>query len=543
MVHIVFPPGWISIHPLQPLGISTVASCLRSAGVHANVVDFEIIIHEMNRSNPAERFPVDKFTDPSAFSAYITSHENLDNFYKSYLAETEKLMAQANLTQSKAVVFSIIGERQFVAAAILAGALRERGIPTVAGGCFVRDHTAWIASLGIFDALFTGFDGKGLTDFCRRVLNGSRSAKKPPTPEIYSADDPMDSLPKPFFPDYLSQRYRHCLRSMYNTENEHLVLQYRIDQGCNRHCSFCTRFHTIYRRKTAEKVVRELRELSVEHNANLFGLITNAVNIDEAYSLHLFKELAEQNGGLEWHAYAYPDIHKEELFPTMAAAGCRILRFGLETVTDKMLKVLNKRFTAAHAARSFELAHREGIWVQVSLMVGCPQETEEDITAVCSFIERHQHVIDSIRINPFFLQKRSAIFTRPQEYGISIRPRCGSFVGFDEVNGLPWEDKVAHTLRSIDRIDATRRRCGIGYFGLSSNLLLCALHENRTKANTKQWFAVAHPYTLENISSEAMRWRFYHAHEMTLSPFRDEWSSIYGLTFEQGLQHDPANQG
>lgn len=297
----------------------------------------------------------------------------------------------------------------------------------------------------------------------------------------------------------------------------------------------------MYRRKSFEKVVREIGELSLEHDTKLFGLITNAVNIDEAYSLQLFREMSRQNGGLEWYAYAYPDIQNTELFHAMAAAGCRILRFGLETVTDKMLKVLNKRFTASHAARSFELAHREGIWVQVSLMVGCPQETDEDISALCSFIEQHSHVIDSIRINPFFLQKRSAIFTRPRDYGIRIRPRSGSFVGFDEVNGTLWEDKVTHTLRSIDRIDAIRRQCGIGYFGLSSNLLLCALHENRTKENTRQWFAGVHPYALESISSEALRWRFYHAHEMELSPFRDEWSSIYGLTFEQGLHHEQSS--
>lgn len=538
MIYVVFPPGWISIHPLQPLGIATVAASLRSAGLEVKVIDLEIIIHEMNRINPEDRLPVEKLTDPVSCSEYLADHQDLRDFYRQHLVSAERLMTHFDLAQTKAVIFSIIGERQFVAASILAGLLQEMGIPTVAGGCFVNDHTAWIASLDVFDALFTGFDGKGVTDGCRQVLSAVRGAgalRSHGMTRVYAADDPMDALPKPYFSPELNQRYRRCLKSMYRTESEHLVLQYQVDQGCNRHCSFCTRFHKIYRRKSAEKVARELHELSLEHDTTLFALVTNAINIDEAYSLPLFRKLAEQNGGLAWHAYAYPDIRNEALLPAAAAAGCRILRFGLEAVTDKMLKVLNKRFTAAHAARSFELAHRQGIWVQVSVMVGCPQETDEDITALCRFIEHHRHVIDSIRINPFFLQKRSAIYTRPHDFGITIRPRRESFVGFDEVTGVPWEDKVAHTLRSIDRLDATRRRCGIGYFGLSSNLLLCALHEHRTKARTRQWFAEEHPYTLENISSEAIRWRFYHAHEMALSPFRDDWESLYGMTFERGL--------
>ena len=535
MIDVIFPPGWISVHPLQPLGIATVASCLRSAGLGVRVVDLEIIIQEMNRNHPEDRFPVEDFTDPATFSTYLADHRNLHGFYQQYLAQAQRLMDHLNPAQTKAAVFSIIGERQFVAASILAGLLRKMGIVTIAGGCFVTDHSAWIASLGIFDALFMGFDGKGLIDLCHQVVSGRRSSGADDRTDVYSTDDPMEALPKPYFPPELKERYRSCLKSMYHTEREHLVLQYQVDQGCNRHCSFCTRFHKLYRRKPARKVASELHDLARDHGTRLFGLITNAINIDETYSLELFQRMAEQNGGLEWHAYAYPDIQNEALLPAAAAAGCRILRFGLETVTDRMLKVLNKRFTAAHAARSFEQAHCHGIWVQVSLMVGCPQETDEDITAVCTFIERHREVIDSIRINPFFLQKRSAIFARPQDYGISLRPRCGSFVGFDEIDGPLWEDKVARTLRSIDRIDATRRRCGIGYFCLSSNLLLCALHENLTKERTRQWFAETHPYTLENISSEAIRWRFYHAHEMARSPFRDEWQSLYGMTFEQGL--------
>jgi hypothetical protein len=348
----------------------------------------------------------------------------------------------------------------------------------------------------------------------------------------------MDRLPRPHFSRQLASRYRTSLKAMYRTEAEHLVLQYQVDEGCNRNCSFCTRFHRRYRRRPADTVSRDIQELSHEHATGLFGLVTNAVNIDEQYSLGMFRELASGNGQLEWYAYAHPEVKDPALFEAMASAGCRILRFGLESVSDDMLAILNKRFTSDQATRSFRMAHQQGIWVQVSLMVGCPQETIEDIDAVCRFIEEQHPFIDSIRINPFFLQKGSAILSHPDEYGIQIRPRTGSFVGFDEIDGLSWESKVDQTLASIDRIDAVRRRCGIGYWGLSSNLLLCALHENGTREAAKKWLASMHPDTCENVSSEAIRWSFYHAHEMELSPFQADWSSIYGVTFEEGLRKE-----
>jgi pyruvate-formate lyase-activating enzyme len=535
MIDVVFPPGWMSIHPLQPLGIATASARLREAGLDSRPVDLDIVIHEMNRNDPDHRLPVDELTSGATLTRHLRAKGDLRELHREHATSVGRLMGSIDLGESRAVAFSIIGERQLVSASILAGFLSEQGIPTLAGGCFVRDHADWIASLGVFDALFTGFDGSELVRFCREAMDGRRRAGDRSRPEIFSGDDEMARLPKPHFSRELAGRYRSSLKSMYHTEGEHLVLQYQVDQGCNRRCSFCTRFHHIYRRKPVDKMVREISELSQEHETPLFGLVTNAVNIDERYSMEIFRELASANGRLEWYAYAFPEVKDPALFDVMTAAGCRVLRFGLESASDSMLELLNKRFTSEQAVRSFRLAHERGIWVQVSLMVGCPGETEEDIDAVCRFIEEHEHYIDSIRINPFFLQKGSDIMSNPESYGIRIRPRTGGFVGFDEVDGPSWEEKVAHTLGSIERIDAVRRRCGIGYWGLSSNLLLCGLHENGTPEATKRWFVSTHPETNENISSEAIRWRFYHAHEMELSPFEADWASIYGVTFEEGL--------
>ena len=80
------------------------------------------------------------------------------------------------------------------------------------------------------------------------------------------------------------------------------------------------------------------------------------------------------------------------------------------------------------------------------------------------------------------------------------------------------------------------QKFGIGYYGISSNLLLCGLHENQSKENTKKWFDRMHPYTCDNISFEAIRWKIYHAHEMQKSPYKENWKSVYGLTFEEGSQ-------
>ncbi len=296
MINVVFPPGWMSLHPLQPLGIATVAARLREEGLNARPVDLDMVIHEINRNDPQNRLRVEKFTSPGLFPRNPGENVNPGDFAHEYREDSERLMALFDLGSSEAVLFSIIGERQFVSATIMAAILREKGIPTAAGGLFVHDHAKWIAEQSIFDVLFTGFDGVELTRFCRQAAGGGSFGKGT---LVHSGEDPMDRLPKPYFSPELVPGYKRSLKAMYRTAGEHLVLQYQIDQGCNRHCSFCTRFQKKYRRKSPGKVANEIGQLSIEYDTKLFGMITNAANIDEKYSMRILKDLESRDLELE----------------------------------------------------------------------------------------------------------------------------------------------------------------------------------------------------------------------------------------------------
>jgi hypothetical protein len=230
-----------------------------------------------------------------------------------------------------------------------------------------------------------------------------------------------------------------------------------------------------------------------------------------------------------------PNLGNAELVASLARSGCKILRFGLESASDKMLRIFNKRFTPQQAVESFELAHRAGIWVQVNFILGSPQENEKDIEENCRLIERCHPFIDSIRINPFFLQHDSDISNRPEHYGIRLRSWSGSNKGFDEIGGLDWESKIKATIHGIHRMYSVMRKCGIGFYGISSHLLLCALHENGSKEEAKRWLDRVHPCTCENIPPELIQWKIYHAHELGKCPYGGDWESNLGLIYEKGL--------
>jgi hypothetical protein len=536
VILIVYPPGWITLYPAHPLGIATLASFLQSEGIACRQVDLEILAHEANRSSLAPRIDLNALLDSSRFSALLKHKEGRNLLHESYATIIGPLLDMADTTGIRAVVFSILGERQFIAASILASHFRAQGLPVMAGGCYIRQHAARVAALGIFDVLFTGFDMGRFADACRNAMQGLRLADNTSASRIESQDSSLDLVPQPRFDPELAGCYRRAVKEIYKTEREHLILQYLLDLGCTYRCSFCTRFHRKYERKAVSKIVAEISELATEHRTRLFSFTTNGVNFEAERSLPLYRELSHSLRGLAWHAYAVPNLVNPALVDAIASSGCRILRFGLESAGEKMLRFLHKGFTPRQAARSFELAHRAGIWVQVNFMVGCPQETEEDIEENCRFIEQYSPIIDSIRINPFFLQYDSDISNRPEHYGIRLRPWSGSSLGFDEIGGLAWEGKVEATAAAIQKMYSVMSRHNIGFDCISSHLLLCALEENGSKKGARDWLRRVHPYLGENLPPEWIQWRIYHAHELDKCPYSSEWKANCGLIYEKGLE-------
>lgn len=533
---IIYPPGWIRLHPLHPLGTAMLASILHSKGIECTQVDLDIFAYDMNRTCPQERLQMEDLVDPSVFRSFLEKNGNLNKLYYTHRSVIERLLSSVALAEVKAVAFSIMGERQFISSTILSAFFRDLGIPTMAGGCYISDHYDRISSLQIFDAIFKGFAEDEFIRTCQKLLLGNFKARAMKVSVDHEAKYDLNSQPKPLFSHELNENYRRSLRAMYKTKQEHLVLQYLTDIGCRYGCSFCIRFHKKYQKKTVPKIIREMKEISVEYSTNLFSIVSNAINIDLDFSLDLFREMSHNLGNLEWYAYAYPNLNDPKLTELIARSGCKMLRFGLESASSKVLKILNKKFTPTQAAKAFKLVHSNGIWVQVNIMVGCPHENESDIEETCRFIEKYHPYIDSIRINPFYLQVNSSVHRRPSYYGIKVRPQKDRVIGFDEVGGLDWESKVVQTIRSVDKIYLVMKQFGIGYYGISSNLLLCALRENQSIENTKEWLAQAHPYMCDNISFEGIRWKIYHGHEMDKSPYGEDWKSVYGLTFEEDIR-------
>ena len=77
----------------------------------------------------------------------------------------------------------------------------------------------------------------------------------------------------------------------------------------------------------------------------------------------------------------------KELLESMAASGCYLISFGVETSQDVLLDALHKNATVTHTLEAFRNCKELKIRTAAYLMIGCPGETEDTVADNIHFIK------------------------------------------------------------------------------------------------------------------------------------------------------------
>jgi len=160
---------------------------------------------------------------------------------------------------------------------------------------------------------------------------------------------------------------------------------------------------------------------------------------DEALSpavLNAFSRLAVARGlRLRWACRCKLERNfSARLFATMREAGCCDVLFGLESISPRMLRRMNKYVEGLDAqtiARIFADADAAGISIHVNLIAGFPGETPEEAVASVDFlVSALKPLSDStFHLNEFALFHGTPVAQDPEAFGIQRKDVDGD---------LPW---------------------------------------------------------------------------------------------------------
>lgn len=153
-------------------------------------------------------------------------------------------------------------------------------------------------------------------------------------------------------------------------------------RGCVYRCVFCSSFNfwqRKYRTRSAQNVVDELQFLNSKYGVEYINFADDIFTVKKDWVVSICKEILNRKLDIVWDCETRVDYVDYEMFCWMREAGCYLIKYGIESGSEEILKNLKKGFRLEQICDALAITHRAKIKSTVFLMVGSPGETDKTI--------------------------------------------------------------------------------------------------------------------------------------------------------------------
>jgi len=202
----------------------------------------------------------------------------------------------------------------------------------------------------------------------------------------------FDALPPPVYGD----RHQYLFDA----------LPFRLKHGCPwgkcRFCSLAKGWNSGELERSPTRVIQEIATLMDRYDPKMLVCRDNAVNGNNLLEFCTAFERFQK----PWLAMARADLSTREI-EALQKAGCRLLYFGLESGSDRILLQINKGIDSRRMSDFVKTLADHGIIPAPSVIVGSPGETEDDFEKTLRFIIDHKRYLDIINVYTLMLTSGS----------------------------------------------------------------------------------------------------------------------------------------
>jgi anaerobic magnesium-protoporphyrin IX monomethyl ester cyclase len=173
-------------------------------------------------------------------------------------------------------------------------------------------------------------------------------------------------------------------------------------RGCPFRCTYCLNHKIIevyresgclpkhyIRRHTVDQVVGE-----VDYLQSRYARIKTFIFDDDLFTfdkewLREFSEKYRQTTKIGFVCNAHVKMFDEEIASLLKDAGCKIVKFGVESGSDRVRRrFLHRYMTNRDIEKAFEAAHKFGLHTSAFVMIGLPGEEKEDVMETITLMSR-----------------------------------------------------------------------------------------------------------------------------------------------------------
>ncbi|MBU2638659.1 MAG: radical SAM protein [Nanoarchaeota archaeon] len=381
---LIYPPFCTPASP--PYSLAKLYSVLKANNVAVKALDLNMEFHK--RKYPAfqkyfKEFQkqYEKYAEVSADYLRITKEDYASNNRMVSAGNNPELfdeMLSLILNEKPLfVAFSIVYSSQVFYAFALLKALKEKGIKTVIGGPAVNTALKDISDFHLNnEAELLAFCGK----------------------KEHSKNDALDftgfSLTDYFTPS--------------------IVLPMKTSSTCYyQQCAFCTHHG---KQKYLEFPLSPIAESITNSKQQYVFLIDDMIPKNRILDIAAaFKPM-----NISWMCQLKPSAEYDaETFKILYGSGLKAVVWGVESGSDRVLKLMKKGTSAKEVESVLKAAHDSGIKNVAYIMFGFPTETKDEFLETIEFLKKNSESIDLVSTAVFGLQKATEVYENPSEFGIT----------------------------------------------------------------------------------------------------------------------------
>lgn len=159
-------------------------------------------------------------------------------------------------------------------------------------------------------------------------------------------------------------------------------------KGCVARCTFCHRWQKGIRFIHPEILIQRMKDLMENYNVGAFEFADECFGADLKW-LHKFCALVKPLNVVWYSCGMRVQQITAEIIAMMKGAGCRCIIYGMETGSERMIEIMEKRAAIEDNIRAFQLTLEADLYTIPQLIIGMPGENPETIQESAEFIAKN----------------------------------------------------------------------------------------------------------------------------------------------------------
>lgn len=222
----------------------------------------------------------------------------------------------------------------------------------------------------------------------------------------------IDTIPRP-------ARDLIDLKSYGYNVNEKLATTIISSRGCPYECAFCSKdvWQRTVRFHSPKYVVDELNEIINDFGFHHFLFLDDSLALNKKRLVRICNLIEPLN--IKWRCYMRTNGVTKEMLKKMKQAGCSEIGFGIESGSQKILDIANKKTNVDENLKVVKYCKEAGVIPNVFIMIGLPGETHKTVEETKNWMEKAKP--DKFGFNIFAPYVGTEIYNNHKDYDISIR--------------------------------------------------------------------------------------------------------------------------